>query len=281
MLRALRELFWTIHTQKKKSGTVAPNQFIQKLKQENELFRGTMHQDAHEFLIYIVNTVAEDIVQHERQSGKLQADAQATTWLHQVFQGILTNETRCLTCETISNRDESFIDLSIDIDQHTSITHCLRQFSASEMLCQRDKFYCDTCCGLQEAQKRMKIKQLPSVLTLHLKRFKYQERLQKHVKLSYRVVFPLELRLPNTCDDTVNADRLYQLFAFIVHIGNGPHHGHYITIAKSMGQWMLFDDDSVQMIDEARIKDYYGDHAQKGAGYVLFYRAAPEDQHRL
>lgn len=53
-----------------------------------------------------------------------------------------------------SSRDESFLDLSIDIEQNTSVTSCLRQFSASETLCQRNKFYCDTCCGLQEAEKR-------------------------------------------------------------------------------------------------------------------------------
>ena len=48
---------------------------------------------------------------------------------------------------------KSFLDLSIDIDQHSSVTACLRQFSASEMLCQRNKFFCDSCCDLQEAEK--------------------------------------------------------------------------------------------------------------------------------
>ena len=47
------------------------------------------------------------------------------------------------------------------------------------MLCSRNKFFCDTCSGLQEAEKRMKVKQLPNVLALHLKRFKYEEQLQK------------------------------------------------------------------------------------------------------
>jgi ubiquitin C-terminal hydrolase len=58
-----------------------------------------------------------------------------------------------LICQT-SSRDESFLDLSIDIEQHTSVTACLRGFSASEMLCQKNKFFCDSCCGLQEAEKR-------------------------------------------------------------------------------------------------------------------------------
>lgn len=60
---------------------------------------------------------------------------------------------RALMYQT-SSRDESFLDLSIDIEQHTSVTACLRGFSASEMLCQKNKFFCDSCCGLQEAEKR-------------------------------------------------------------------------------------------------------------------------------
>ena len=42
----------------------------------------------------------------------------------------------------------------------------------------------------------MKIKRLPYVLALHLKRFKFMENTYR--KLSYRVAFPFELRLFNT-----------------------------------------------------------------------------------
>ena len=146
------------------------------------------------------------------------------TIVHRLFEGVLTSETRCLTCETVSSRDESFLDLSIDIEQNSSVTACLRQFSASEMLCQKNKFFCDGCCDLQEAEKRMKIKKLPNVLALHLKRFKYQEDLQKYTKLTYRVAFPMELRLFNTVDDTDDPDRLYELYAIVVHIGK------YVTL---------------------------------------------------
>ena len=45
---------------------------------------------------------------------------------------------------------------------------------------------------------RMRIKKLPNVLSIQLKRFTYVERLQRLTKLSHRVVFPFELRLFNT-----------------------------------------------------------------------------------
>jgi len=67
----------------------------------------------------------------------------------------------------------------------------------------------------------MKIKKLPNVLALHLKRFKFQEDAQRYVKLAYRVAFPSELRLFNTVDEPEGGDpdRLYELFAIVVHIG--------------------------------------------------------------
>ena len=72
----------------------------------------------------------------------------------------------------------------------------------------------------------MKIKKLPNVLALHLKRFKFQEDTEKYVKLAYRVAFPFELRLFNTVDDAEDPDRLYELFAIVVHIGAYVH-PHY------------------------------------------------------
>lgn len=71
---------------------------------------------------------------------------------------------------------------------------------------------------------RMKIKKLPNVLALHLKRFKLQEDLEKYIKLTYRVAFPFDLRLFNTVDEMDDVDRLYNLFAIVVHIGKfvGP-----------------------------------------------------------
>lgn len=74
------------------------------------------------------------------------------TWVHEIFQGILTSETRCLNCETVSSKDEDFFDLQVDVDQNTSITHCLRCFSNTETLCSDNKFKCDHCSSYQEAQ---------------------------------------------------------------------------------------------------------------------------------
>ena len=44
LLDCLSNLFLQIHTQKKKTGVIAPKRFVQRLKKDNELFRSYMHQ---------------------------------------------------------------------------------------------------------------------------------------------------------------------------------------------------------------------------------------------
>ncbi|XP_033135406.1 ubiquitin carboxyl-terminal hydrolase 4 isoform X2 [Brassica rapa] len=195
------------------------------------------------------------------------------TWVHKIFQGILTNETRCLRCETVTARDETFLDLSLDIEQNSSITSCLNNFCSTETLHSEDKFFCDKCCSLQEAQKRMKIKKPPHILVIHLKRFKYIEQLGRYKKLSYRVVFPLELKLDNTVEEY--ADIEYSLFAVVVHVGTGPNHGHYVSLVKSHNHWLFFDDENVEMIEESAVQTFFGSSQEYSSntdhGYILFY----------
>jgi ubiquitin carboxyl-terminal hydrolase 9/13 len=141
------------------------------------------------------------------------------------------------------------------------------------MLCERNKFHCDNCGGLQEAEKRMKIKRLPKILALHLKRFKYTEDLQRLQKLFHKVVYPYQLRLFNTTDDAEDPDRLYELYAVVVHIGGGPYHGHYVAIIKTEDRgWLLFDDEMVEPVDKSFVRNFFGDRPGLACAYVLFYQ---------
>lgn len=155
------------------------------------------------------------------------------TWIHEIFQGVLTNETQCLSCETIRSKDEDFLDLSIDLEQNTSITQCLKYINnvlcclcaynilsiecsplqkcfqqsasitvnsvvASKKLLKGYKLDHTVIAMFGSTIYRLRVKKLPKILALHLKRFKYMETIHRYVKLSYRVPFPWELKLFNT-----------------------------------------------------------------------------------
>lgn len=294
LFTSLKDIFESLMASQSRIGIIRPQQFLDVLRRENEMFRTPMHQDAHEFLNLLLNEVVSNVeAEATKQSfaekslppsesadslGMLTTSTgskspNTTRWVHELFEGTLTSETKCLTCEKVSQRDEVFLDLSVDLEQHSSVTSCLRKFSAEEMLCERNKFHCDNCGGLQEAEKRMKIKRLPRVLALHLKRFKYTEDLQRLQKLFHRVVYPYHLRLFNTTDDAEDPDRLYELYAVVVHIGGGPYHGHYVAIIKTEDRgWLLFDDELVEPVDKNYVRNFFGDRPGLACAYVLFYQ---------
>ncbi|RHZ68480.1 ubiquitin C-terminal hydrolase CreB [Aspergillus thermomutatus] len=293
LFTSLKDIFESVVGSQSRIGIVRPQQFLEVLRRDHEMFRTAMHQDAHEFLNLVLNEVVANVEAEASKQPLLEKSLPApetadsvdqsassgsktpntTRWVHELFEGLLTSETQCLTCEKVSQRDEVFLDLSVDLEQHSSVTSCLRKFSAEEMLCERNKFHCDNCGGLQEAEKRMKIKRLPRILALHLKRFKYTEDLQRLQKLFHRVVYPYHLRLFNTTDDAEDPDRLYELYAVVVHIGGGPYHGHYVAIIKTEDRgWLLFDDEMVEPVDKNYVKNFFGDKPGLACAYVLFYQ---------
>ena len=297
LFTCLKDIFEAVIAHRSRIGIVSPHKFLEILRRDNEMFRTPMHQDAHEFLNLLLNEVVESVEKFSKQLGRgdgpsnglnealspvvratmpdavLKNSPLTSRWVHELFEGTLTSETRCLTCENTSQRDEAFLDLSVDLEQHTSVTACLRKFSEEEMLCERNKFHCDKCGGLQEAEKRMKVKRLPRILALHLKRFKYTEDLQRLQKLFHRVVYPYYLRLFNTTDDAEDPDRLYELYAVVVHIGGGPYHGHYVSIIKTQDRgWLLFDDEMVEPVDKAYVRNFFGGEGNLACAYVLFYQ---------
>jgi len=61
---------------------------------------------------------------------------------------------------------------------------------------------------------------LPRILALHLKRFKFVGVLNKFKKLTYRVVFPFELRLFNTVREkqTILPNKTYTIKIVIINL---------------------------------------------------------------
>lgn len=68
LFAALQSLYLSISQNPNEKGTISPRAFIDKLKELNPIFRSTMHQDAHEFLNYLLNQVMEEIGEERKQA---------------------------------------------------------------------------------------------------------------------------------------------------------------------------------------------------------------------
>lgn len=93
-MSALRSLFLHISKNPAERGTIAPRAFIDKLKELNEIFRGSMHQDAHEFLNFLLNKIVEEMEADRRNGvGAWRSQATANGNGHAVPNGSSTGST--------------------------------------------------------------------------------------------------------------------------------------------------------------------------------------------
>jgi len=294
LLSCLADLFHQLSVKRRKA-PVKPNKFVNMLKKENEAFDNVLQHDAQEFLNFLLNhigdTLKEEISKQEQESSFSDSSNcdHHETWVHELFQGVMTNVTRCLSCESVSAKDERFLDLSVDIEPNSSINHCLKGFSATETLKGEHKYYCEVCCSKQEAHKSLEIRSFPRILALHLKRFRFEDGARNHMtKLSYRVVFSRQLRIPSSkFSKGGESTILYELNAVVVHCGKEINRGHYITLVRAHpnhDQWLCFDDDDVDFLPAADLDTFFGltdsavGRGNTESGYILFYERVNEEQ---
>jgi len=281
LLSALSDLFWQL--QKRRSNSIKPTRFIQMLKKENDSFDNILQHDAQEFLNYLLNHIGDTLKNDSKKSA-----AAHSTWVQDLFQGVLTNVTRCLSCESVSEKNEHFLDLSVDIEPNSSINHCLKGFSATETLKGDHKYYCETCCSKQEANKSLEVRSFPKILALHLKRFRFDDgaRSTNMTKLCYRIVFSRELRIPSSIYKN-GESILYSLNAVVVHCGKEINRGHYITLVRPSryhDTWLCFDDEDVDILTSSDLDTFFGTtdstigRGNTESGYILFYQKVEKSE---
>jgi ubiquitin C-terminal hydrolase len=69
-------------------------------------------------------------------------------------------------------------------------------------------------------------------------------------KINFFVNIPHDIKLDFLLKDKekYKENTQYNLFAVVVHVGNGNDYGHYYCIVKIAGKWVKFDDDFVSVI---------------------------------
>lgn len=117
-------------------GVLAPQRFIHAVKKADERFRSFMHQDAQEFLNFLLDTLLETVTALERPEHKtnggsggasMSSSAEGTkTFIHELFCGRTVSQTRCMNCEGCSKREEQVMELTLEIDRpDTTLKRCL------------------------------------------------------------------------------------------------------------------------------------------------------------
>ncbi|XP_019385967.1 PREDICTED: ubiquitin carboxyl-terminal hydrolase 35 [Crocodylus porosus] len=130
-----------------------------------------------------------------------------------------------------------------------SVPDLINYFLSPEMLTAENKYHCDKCASLQDAEKVAELTQGPHYLILTLLRFSFDLRTMKRKKILDNVSIPLVLKLPvlvaseepddvcpprqeRAASGTGFVSVVYDLCSVVVHSGVSSESGHYYCYSR-------------------------------------------------
>ncbi|NXE03744.1 UBP50 hydrolase, partial [Lophotis ruficrista] len=252
---------------------VSPEDFLTALGTQYPTFSKNTQQDAHEFLMCVLNELHEALkVRAQLGCKRCVTDAKAgrgsvseTSVITELFEGQLSYDITCLQCKATTNRAESFTVLSLPIPSKSmcSLQNCLKCFFQQDTLTQNNQIHCSCCGTKQDAAVKSTITKAPKIIIFHLKRFEWQGKCRR--KLSNNICYPLsKLDLSPYSSPLSWKNAEYSLCAVVKHSGLLDD-GHYTAFCKhSVTQdWYNFDDADVTKIPNSSV--------QTDTAYLLFY----------
>lgn len=160
---------------------------------------------AHEFVRFLFDAASRQTTSERRAANG------SRPFIEQLFLGQLSSTVRCAACGGVSHSADDFLDLSLEIGAdgedegegeglgrrrgsgdasagpaeggsggQYSLLDALGAFLRVEQL-DADQYYCERCDGRVCAEKQLALSCLPPVLLLHLKRFRYRQKVGTHV----------------------------------------------------------------------------------------------------
>ncbi|XP_025704298.1 LOW QUALITY PROTEIN: ubiquitin carboxyl-terminal hydrolase 35 [Callorhinus ursinus] len=168
-----------------------------------------------------------------------------------------------------------------------SVLDLVNYFLSPERLTAENRYHCEPCASLQDAEKAVELSQGPRYLILTLLRFSFDLRTMRRRKILDDVSVPLLLRLPLAG----GRGQAYDLCSVVVHSGLSSESGHYYCYAREgaarpapcvaaadrpepENQWCLFNDTRVSFSSFESVSNITS-FFPKDTAYVLFYRQRP------
>ncbi|XP_070402997.1 uncharacterized protein [Nothobranchius furzeri] len=188
----------------------------------------------------------------------------------QLFEGLLTIKNKCSKCEQESRTSDPFWSLPLELvhsNKDYSVADGIHRYFSESNLSGQDQLFCERCNTKSDSINKPEMERHPEVLTLLLKRFKFDYSLMNYVKIKRSVQIPKLLQIPISGDQS----QKYELYAFVEHLGE-LRFGHYTVSIRSQddGRWYDFDDTRVTL---SPYQYFQLDNEEKNcSAYLLFYR---------
>ena len=198
-------------------------------------FQFQFQQDAHE----IFNFILDYLNNLNNINSKIK--------LFDFFQGKISNVILCDKINYKSIKEENFIFLSIECNEDSNnLLNCINNFLKEEQLTGENSFLNEKDNKKYDAIRKTSLKELPSILFLHLKRFTNNQE-----KIFNKIEYRDQLNMSEFIEKkNSKKEKVYSLCSVIVHEGYF-NTGHYYVYCKNfnVNLWFKFNDDKVYEIN--------------------------------
>ena len=206
-----------------------------------------VQNDVQEFCRVLIDYIQDSIQNTDKKDG-----------IKAIFGGKLKHVIECKKAGFRSEKEEDFLDISLEVEGISSLQESLDRFTKPESI----QDYDTGAAGSQTVTLTTEFTQMPIVLQIQLMRFSFSAFTGAQNKISSAFVFPKIFTLNNA---------EYELFGVVIHAGRTVSSGHFYSYLKTDNkQWAEFNDSIVRAIREEAV---FGDLLSGPLynAYLLFY----------
>ena len=153
-LCSLESLFTESHLKTSSGKIMRPITIVKNIKSVGKQFHALRQEDCHEFMRCFLDAMQMSSIGFNK---KMPIALQRTSIISRIFQGVFKSRVICYNCHNDSTITEYFMDLSLEINNALSITQSLEKFFRLEHLSGDNKYYCNHCKKLVDADKQFTI----------------------------------------------------------------------------------------------------------------------------
>jgi ubiquitin C-terminal hydrolase len=260
----------------------SPYNFKKTLGIYNPQFKKFEANDSKDLILYLMQTMHEELnyfggnpstnLSRPNQYDKVNTfmyfmnsyNALNFSIISNIFYGTYENATLCHKCNKLLFNYQKFEFISFGMFDYKNkvfdIYNGFEDNSKPQQLRGENKFYCNTCKNLEDAEITSKIIQPPNKLLINIdygknKAFKpSQVKFDEIIDITKYVCFDF------------GAPIRYKIMGVCTHLGSSGSYGHYIAYCKhrETGEWFNFNDSSCRKC--------YKDDIYGGSPYLLLYK---------
>ena len=221
-----------------------------------------VEQDTHEFMKILLSSIEDCVKGTEFQNA-----------IEKFFLG--RSKTVFLYSDVSKEKVDEFLDLQLAIEGCSDLDEAIQKYTEPEQMVGENQYVDDLTKQRYDAVRKCEFVEIPSVLFIHLERFRYDRDFRQMTKVNSIFAFPEEIDMNQYVPGNNGVRDNFKLYGVVVHSGD-PQEGHFKVFLRTSldDRWYEFNDSVVKVSSDIKAMqmNFGGDLSEStSSAYVLIY----------